>query len=75
MSDVAKAVIIFVVGTFALGGMFVMASYVIDTLNANIPVYYPNVVLIITATLIVMIALSVILFGLKQATRKGGTRY
>ena len=75
MSDVIKAVIVFVVGTFALGGMFVMGRYVIDTLNANLTVYYPNVALIITATLTVMIALTIIFFGLKQATRKGGTRY
>lgn len=75
MSDVAKAVIIFVVGTFALGGMFVMGTYVIDTLTDNIDMHYPNVALIITATLTVMIALSIIFFGLKQATRKGGTRY
>ena len=75
MTDVAKAVLIFVVGTFALGAMFVMGTYVIDTLNANITVYYPNVVLVITATLLAIIALSIIFFGLKQAITKGGTRY
>lgn len=70
MSDVAKAIIVFVVGVFAFGGMFVMGKYVIDMLTDNIPMHYPNVLLIITATLTVMIALSVILFGLKQATTR-----
>jgi len=77
MTDVAvaKAVVFFIVGTFALGAMFVMGTYVIDTLNDNITVYYPNVALVITATLLAIIALSIIFFGLKQSMTKGGTRY
>ena len=74
---IAKAMITFILAVFAFGGMFMLGNYVIETLTANLPVYYPNTLAIINYTLSLMIAGSVILFGLKKAniTKTGGYRY
>lgn len=64
---IVKSILIFILGIFAFGGMFLLGDYVIDTLSANITVYYLDVLLIINYTLSLMIAGSVILFGLKQS--------
>ena len=74
---IVKSILKFILGAFVFGGMFLLASYVISTLTTNITVYYPNVLLIINYTLSLMIAGSIILYGLKQSniTTPGGYRY
>jgi len=74
---VVKSMIIFLLGVFAFGGMFLLGNYVIESLTANLPVYYPNTLSIINYTLSLMIAGSVILFGFKNSniTITGGYRY
>ena len=64
---IVKAMLSFILGTFAFGGMFLLGRYVIELLTDYIPVYYPDVLLIINYTLSLMIAGSVILYGLKQS--------
>jgi len=65
---VVKSMIAFLLGIFAFGGMFLLGNYVIDTLAANVTVYYPTVLLIINYTLSLMIAGSVIAYGLKKSS-------
>ena len=72
---IVKAILSFLLGVFAFGAMFAMGNYVIDTLEANITVYYPNVLLIINYTLSLMIAGSVILYGLKKSNITTSRRY
>ncbi len=74
---IAKSMIVFLLGVFAFGGMFMLGNYVIEALTANLPMYYPDTLAIINYTLSLMIAGSVILFGFKKAniTAPGGFKY
>lgn len=67
-----RPMIIFLLGVFAFGGMFLLGGFVIDTLTANVPVYYPGVLAIINYTFSLMIAGSVVLWGLKQSNKAPG---
>ena len=64
-----RPMIVFLMGVFAFGGMFLLGGYIIDTLTDNIPVYYPDVLTIINYTFALMTAGSIIFFGLKQSNK------
>ena len=74
---VTKSMIVFLLGVFAFGGMFLLGDYVIEALTENLPMYYPDTLAIINYTLSLMIAGSVILIGFKNTniTAPGGFKY